>query len=133
MTEGSFLSDGSWTDSPHHQGNVHKLVKGLVADRRQDSLSPERAAREVTSTGTERAFPNVLQWASASRWPLCQASTSAEEAVKRGGAGPSNERHWCNGCWIHGLEKDCRDQSHKIKPTTEETARLVATLSRGFE
>jgi len=128
---GSFLNDGSWIESDHHRGQVDAIVRTLVSDRKQDRLSPERAATEVA--GCPKAFPNREQWATASRWPLVQCSTAAEEAIKRGGAGSDGNRHWCRGCWIGGPEKECPDSIHRIKPEPEEVARLVRTLSGAFE
>lgn len=133
VNNGSFLSDGNWIDSGHFRGKVDHLVQDLVRDRRQDLLSPDRAARAIVEAGCEQAFPNHAYWAVSSRWPLVQSSTSAEEAVKRGGMGSDNERHWCRGCWISGLEKHCPEPAHRERPLPEEVSRLIKTLSGVFE
>ena len=132
---GSFFADGSFDPQAFEafRKGTHRLVQYLVSKRRAGNLTPESAAREIENATGQRAFPNLKQWVECSDWALALCSTSAEEAVKRGGLGSPEDRHWCSGSWVAGAEKACSNQRHRERPTPEEVQRLVKTLGSVFQ
>jgi hypothetical protein len=97
---GSFLADGSWSRSLDHVTAVENYVQSLVRARRASRLSPAQLAIQIAASGHRDAFLSVLAggWDRFPRWidwPLVPTRTSAEEAVKRCGAG--SESHWSGG------------------------------------
>lgn len=131
---GAFFPDGSYDPeaSPVFRKGTHRLVLHLIGMSRLGKLTPEDAARIISEADGFRAFPSVKVWQTGSQWPLMQAETSAEEAVKRSGYASQGERHWCNGYWICGAEKECSNQRHRSQPTQQEIQALTETLGRAF-
>ena len=127
-SDGAFTADGSWRPGGV-PGKVSRCVQALVV-KRHEGLPTEDAAKAVREAGVTQAFPNLENWERASSWALARTSTSAEEAVKRAGLGPLG--HWCGERWWRGSERDCKEPRHWQKPTPEEVARLVQTLSLAF-
>ena len=110
---GAFLSDGSFSEKAElrHRGHIHGLVRALVTQRRDGALYVAIAVAAIRAANADLAFPNIGQWESVNSWPLCQASTSAEEAVKRAGFG--TDGHWCAGRWAAGPTVDCHENAHR--------------------
>lgn len=110
---GAFLSDGSFSPNAdfRHRGHIHGLVKALVKQRREGSLTVDLAVASIGAANASLSFPNIGQWGLVNNWPLCHASTSAEEAVKR--AGFSTDGHWCGSKWATGTTADCPENVHR--------------------
>lgn len=129
---GAFLPDGSWNENAqiHHRGELDKLVRALVRERRFARLSPHEASQAVQASSHVLAFPNWRQWDISTDWAMVWASTSAEEAVKRAGETVRGDHHWCGaGKWLPGKQSDCPEPLHRERHSPEAVRQLLDSLS----
>jgi len=124
---GAFLTDGSFFEAGemHHRGHIDGLVRALVRQRREASLSLELACRAIRAANATKAFTCVAFWERAEEWSLVPCSTSAEEAVKREGRGADG--HWCGQRWIEGRETKCSDPIHRTMGNPREVIQQLSS------
>lgn len=132
LAPGAFLPGGSWNENAqiHHRGELDKLVRALVRERRFARLSPHEASQAIQASSHVLAFPHWRQWDTCTDWAMVWASTSAEEAVKRAGETVAGEHHWCGaGKWLPGKQSDCPEPLHRERMSQEAVRQLLDSLS----
>lgn len=126
---GAFLASGSWSETAtlSMRGKTHGLVDRLVTERRNDRLTPRKAAMEAESSGCGQAFPNREQWLDAESWRLCRCTTSAEAAVMREGRGCDG--HWCGERYLPWPESECQERErHRPVPMPDSAKHVLGAL-----
>jgi hypothetical protein len=125
MPDGCYYEAGEL----HHRGPADRFVRTLVRSASTGSASPELASEAIVLARQEAAFPSHASWARCSSWPYAPTASSAEEAVKRSGIGlygrDGTIRHWCDGLWVQGDEKDCVHPGHRTEPESGRIQRLI--------
>jgi hypothetical protein len=109
-TIGDFRADGSWNDSAQfrHRGPRYQFIASLVRVRRAARLSPAQIASQIEASPFAEMFGELKQWhtlASWEQWPFAWTRTSADETVKRNGAGAVAEFHWQLGTFHAGMDE----------------------------